>query len=178
MFAEKGYSATSIAAIARDAKVAAPTFYVTFGSKPALLLALLDTMEVEADVPRLEAELHATTDPRKQIRAFVDFGVRLYARATDVLETIRAAGMAEKDLGTLWIEGEKRRRLAQRVLVRRWLRQGVLKPGLGAERAGDIFWALTGPDSFRLFLRECGWQTGFYAQWLAETVAALLLRDR
>lgn len=178
LFAERGYAATSIDAIAGDANVATPTFYATFGSKPALLLALLDRMEVDADIPRLESELQvAATDPREQIRAFVDFGVRLYERATDVLEIVRAAGMSEKDLRSLWTEGEKRRRLAQRALVRRWSKEGSLKPGLGVDRASDIFWALTGPDSFRLFQRECGWRAGYYAQWLAETLAALLLRD-
>lgn len=177
LFAQKGYAATPIDAIARGAGVAVQTFYAIFGSKAALLLVLLDTMETEADVPRLNAELQATPDPRQQIRAFIDFGVRLYARATDVLETIRAAGMAEKDLGALWIEGEKRRRLAQRALVRGWAKRGVLKPGLDVRSASDIFWAMTGPDSYRLFVHECSWRVEVYAQWLAETTAALLLRE-
>lgn len=176
LFAQKGYAATSIGAIALEAGVAVQTFYATFGSKSALLLALLGTMETEADVPRLNTELQVASDPRNQIRAFIDYSVRLYARATDVLETIRAAGMAEKDLRDLWIEGEKRRRLAQRALVRDWAKRGVLKPGLSVRSASDIFWAMTGPDFYRLFVHECSWRAESYAQWLTETTAALLLR--
>ena len=152
--------------------MAVQTFYATFGSK----LALLGTMETEADVPRLNTELQVASDPRKQIRAFIDYGLRLYARATDVLETIRAAGMAEKDLRDLWIEGEKRRRLAQRALVRDWAKRGMLKPGLIVRSASDIFWAMTGPDFYRLFVHECSWRVESYAHWLTETTAALLLR--
>lgn len=176
LFAAHGYAATSIAEIAAAAEVSVPTFYVTFGSKPGLLLALLDTMETDAGVPQLEADLAATADPRRQIRLFVDFGVRFYARATDVLETIRAAGMAEKDLGELWREGEHRRRLAQRNLVKTWNRNQKLKTGLEPAQAADIFWALTGPDSFRLFVRECRWSEDRYAGWLAEALAEQLLR--
>jgi AcrR family transcriptional regulator len=177
LFAQHGYSATTIEEIARAAKVSTPTFYATFGSKPVLLLALLDAMETEADVPRLEADLSAAGDPRRHIRSFVAFGVRLYARATDVLETIRAAGMAEKDLGALWREGEHRRRLAQRRLVKTWGQRGLLKPGLDARKATDIFWALTGPDSYRLFVRECRWSADRYTQWLTGALTDHLLRE-
>lgn len=178
LFAQKGYAATSIEAIARDATVAVQTFYATFGSKPALLLALLDTMETEADIPRLTGELQSTNDARQQLRSFIDFGVRLYARAADVLETIRGAGTAEKDLGALWREGESRRRRAQSSLLRDWAKREVLKPGLSVRQAEDIFWALTGPDSYRLFVSECGWSAESYAQWLADTMAVLLLRTQ
>ncbi len=176
LFAAKGYAATSIDAIAREAGVAAPTFYAVFGSKAALLLALLNAMENEAEMPRLGADLRATREPRKQIRACVDFGVRLYGRSADVLEIIRTAGMAEKDLGALWAEGEKRRRMAQKNLVRDWRKGGLLKAGMSSTQACDIFWALTGPDSYRLLVAECGWRIEAYASWLEGTISGQLLR--
>ena len=42
LFLEKGFPATTIAAIARHAEVAADTVYASFGSKAALLKAVLD----------------------------------------------------------------------------------------------------------------------------------------
>lgn len=176
LFRERGYAATSIEAIARGAGTAVQTFYATFGSKPALLLALLETMEREAEVPRLLAELKAHPEARRQIEAFVAFSVRFYGRAADVLDVIRSAGMAEKDLGDLWKEGEGRRRRAQQSVVRGWAQRGELKPGLSAAHATDILWALTGADSYRLFVGECAWSEDRYARWLSDSLAALLLR--
>jgi AcrR family transcriptional regulator len=54
-FAEHGYSATSMADIARDAGVAVQTIYASCGSKRELVLALVDTIDEEADVATLAA---------------------------------------------------------------------------------------------------------------------------
>ena len=50
LFAKHGYGATSIEVIAREAGVSVPTFYVTYGSKRAVLFALLDAADAQADV--------------------------------------------------------------------------------------------------------------------------------
>jgi len=37
-------------------------------------------------------------------------------------------------------------------------------------------WALTSPELHQLLVRVRGWKRGRYAEWLAETLAQLLLR--
>src|SRR5271163_3207266 len=66
LFAQLGYGATSIEAIANLAGVAVPTFYATYGSKRALLFALLDAADAQANVIALQESLReAATAPRR-----------------------------------------------------------------------------------------------------------------
>lgn len=175
LFAEQGYAATTIEAIARDAGVAAQTFYATYGSKRRVLFALLEELEREADLAALGRDLAASSsDPRRQLRHVVDFNVRLFDGAGDVIETIRAAGSADSDLVSLWREGEERRREGQAPIVRAWAEAGVLGQGLPEGEAADILWALTGSDTFRLFVTERGWPVDRYADWLGTTLERLL----
>lgn len=176
LFAEHGYAATTIDAIAADAGVAVQTFYAAFGSKRALLVALLDQMEADADLPALTEQLtRAAGDPRRQLGAVVDFEARLFDRAADVMAIVRSAGQAEADLTGLWREGEERRRAGLAPVVRGWKRRGALRPGLSERQAADIFWALTGVDTYRLFVDECAWTVDRYRDWLTATLEAALL---
>ena len=176
LFTERGYAATTIETIARDAGVAVQTFYAAFGSKRALLDALLDQLEAEADLPALTRELaDASDDPRRQLRAIVDFEVRLFERAADVIAIVRSAGQAEADLTRLWREGEGRRRAGLSPVVRGWKRGGALRPGLTERQAVDVLWALTGVNAYRLFVAECAWGAGQYRDWLTRTLESALL---
>jgi AcrR family transcriptional regulator len=179
LFTRHGYAGTTIEAIAREAGVAVQTFYATFGSKRAVLLALLDEAEREADVAGLRVAMEATSsDPRDQLRQLVDFNVQLFARIADVLEVVRNAGRSDPDLGSFRREGEERRRRGQAPLIRHWSRTGALKTRLAAREAGDVLWSLTGPDAYRLFVIERGWSRSRYADWLFSSLEQLLFRKR
>ena len=67
LFAERGYSATSMTDIARAAEVAVQTIYASCGSKRELALALVDAIDEEADVAPLSAQLATAQDPRELI---------------------------------------------------------------------------------------------------------------
>ena len=178
LFVRQGYAATTIDSIASDADVAVQTFYATFGSKRAVLLAILDEIEREADLPGLRAAIQeAAANPHRQLRHIVDFNARLFPRTADVLEVVRSAGRADADLVSLWREGEGRRRAAQAPIVRGWARSGALRPALRGKDAADILWALTGPDTYRLFVTESGWSVSRYRKWLFSTLEQLLFND-
>lgn len=177
LFARSGYAATSIESIANDAGVAVQTFYAVYGSKRAVLLALLDEVEREADLPALRDRLQeSASEPPRQLRLLVDFNVRLFQGAADILEGLRSAGSADADLAAVWREGEDRRREGQAPLVRGWARSGALRPDLSENEAADVLWALTGPDTYRLYVRERGWAVSRYAEWLSCALERLLFR--
>ncbi len=71
LFAHKGYSSTSISAIAKEAKVSKGLMYNYFDSKQALLLAII---EDAADLGQelLPNVLDDTTDPKEQLRAIIN----------------------------------------------------------------------------------------------------------
>ena len=179
LFASGGYAATTIDAIAERAGVARPTVYATFGSKRAMLLALVDRVEAEAELPALLLGLRAAEGhPRRQVGLLVEFNRRLFSRGLDVLEILRGAGSAEPDLAEVWREGERRRRQGQAPLVRAWSAAGALRTDLSVKAAADILWALTGPDVFRLVVVESGWSARRYAGWLVETLQSALFGQR
>ncbi len=171
LFAHHGYGATSIAAITNRAKVSVPTFYAVFGSKQSVLFALLDAMAAEADPERLERELEeAEGDPWRQLASRVAFTTRLYRLGADVLETVRMAGDTDRDLVALWRRGEARRREREAPMLAEWIAAGATRPGLERKAAADIFWALTGPDVYQLFVTHCRWSTDRFEAWLVATL--------
>lgn len=174
LFVRDGYAATSIEAIAGDAGVAVQTFYATYGSKRAVLQALLGELERAADLEGLGRALQGSEDPRGQLALVVDFNIRLFGQAGDVLGVLQAAGGTDPDLRSVWREGEDRRRQGQAPLVRKWARGGALRRGVTERRAADILWALTGPDTYRLFVEERGWPAAELGDWLWSTVEELL----
>ncbi|MGH7581651.1 MAG: TetR/AcrR family transcriptional regulator [Gemmatimonadales bacterium] len=175
LFTHRGYAATTIAAIARRAGTAVPTFYAVFGSKRGVLFALLDEMSVEADAGRLARDIAAARDdPRRQLAARIAFTTRFYQRGADILQAVRMAGDAEPDLAALWRQGERRRREREAPVLDEWIASGALRPGLDPADAADRFWALSGPDVYRLFVVECGWAPIRFEAWLVELLATEL----
>lgn len=177
LFAQYGYGATSIERIAHDADVAAPTVYATYGSKRALLFALLDQAAAQADVASLHEDLEAAAgDARKQLRRLVSFSCSFFAKAVDIVEIARGAGSTDEDLLALWREGEGRRLRSEAPLVNAWNRSGALRKGVDAKEALDILWATTGADHYRLFVVERKWPVERYQFWLERMLVRLLLR--
>src|SRR6185437_11800748 len=102
LFAEHGYGATSIEAIAREAGTSVPSFYATYGSKRAVLFALLDAADAQADVASLQKSLRAAAGQScEQLRLLVSFAVRFYQQSADLIEIARNASRSEADLEAL-----------------------------------------------------------------------------
>src|SRR4051794_6909255 len=76
LFLDRGYAATTIAAVARGAAVSADTVYSTFGSKIAVLKAVLDVAVGgdDTDVAILDRPdpqaMRAEPDQRRQVAMF------------------------------------------------------------------------------------------------------------
>lgn len=177
LFHRQGYAATTIAQIAGGAGLAVQTFYAVYGSKRAVLTALVDQMEEAAELELLLGELAANPDPHRQLGLIVDFTVRLFDRGADVVETLRSAAPAEPDLAAVAREGDARRRRDQGSLLRAWGAQGALRSGLSQREAADTLWAMTSPEMYRLFVEENGWTKRRFAEWLRRLLAELLFGD-
>jgi AcrR family transcriptional regulator len=177
LFGRYGYGATSIERIAGEAGVAAPTVYAMYRSKRALLFALLDQADLQADVGGFLRDLGAAKrEPRTQLRLLVSFTVRFFTQAADIVEIARGAGSTNEDLLALWREGEERRFRGQAPLIDQWRRAGALRKDLKPAQALDVLWAMTGADNYRLFVVERKWSARSYEAWLEETLQRLLFR--
>ncbi len=179
LFRDRGYGATTIQEIAAGAAVAVPTVYATFGSKRAILLQLLESIEVLAEQSSLIASLaEAAREPRKQLRALVDFHVRLFTVGADMIRIAQLAGEGDPDIAALWALGSARRLETCRKLFASLASRHALKENLDHERAIDILWALTSPEFYSLFVRDRQWSPEAFADWLYATAQEELLASR
>jgi AcrR family transcriptional regulator len=180
LFQERGYEGASIAAIASGAGVAAETVYAGFGTKRALLGALVaravrgdDAKPVtEQESPRA---LAALTDQREQLRLFSADITRRLERAAPLVAVVSGAARAEPELADLLANLHAERRRNLRVLVDALAANGPLR--LPAGEALETVWALTSPELHQLLVHVRGWKRPRYADWLAESLARLLLPD-
>jgi len=79
LFASQGFAETTVAMIAKRAKVATPTVYATFGSKAAIVGGL----EAEANRDRWGARIQAEPDPLLKLGLYAAFLRQLYANGRD-----------------------------------------------------------------------------------------------
>jgi AcrR family transcriptional regulator len=168
-----GLRGATMETIAAEAGVSVQTVYATYGSKTAILIALLDRLETDA-VPG-GGETGPAGDPGAQLKALVGFHRRRYERGADVIAVGLGSAAGDPDVAAHVDTGHRRRRAAQAALVGTWHREGALRDGLSRREAADVLWALTSPDLYLLHVRGSGWSPSRYATWLTRTLEDLLL---
>ncbi len=178
LFGERGYASTTVAEIAKAAGVSEPTVYATFGGKRAILLSLLDEMEKAADASDLTEFLDSPGhDSRAQLRAFVEFSVRLFTKGADLIRVAEAAGVGDPDVAALWQLGDARRYAACEKVVATIVRRKELRKGLDRTKAADILWALCGAEAYALFVVRRRWLPNEYGDWIYEVLLERLVQS-
>jgi AcrR family transcriptional regulator len=176
LFAERGWAATTVRDIARAARVSEPTVYNSYGGKAGIAIALVDAVDLGADVPRELAELAAADgDPARQIGAMVAFDRRLLERGGDVIAMMREAGRVEPDLAAAYREGRRRGRQTQHRVFSSWP-AGALREGVDVDAACEAYAGLCNIDTYRTLTEEQGWSPERVERWWRESLAQLLLR--
>ena len=181
LFEQRGYTATTMAAIATEAGVALKTVYVAFQTKRGLLLALwhLRLRGDEAPVPVGERpwfrEVIDEPDPERLLRLNARNSLVVKERAGPLLEILRNAASADGELAALWKRIQTEFYDNQRAVVERLQANNALRPGLELDQAADILWALNHPDLYRLLVGERGWTPQQYEEWLGDAFCTQLL---
>lgn len=166
LFAEFGFAGTTVARIAQRAGVATPTVYATFGSKAAIVRALLDQMEHNADGAGWAQRIAEETDPRRKLTAFAIWSTALYSSSKEAVRVARGAA-SDPAIITLQEEANGHRREALRGLISSLAQLRALVPGLSQERAVDRAWMLTSIELYFSATETCGWSDAEYQEWLA-----------
>lgn len=170
-----GYEAAKMDLIAQEAGVATQTVYAVFGSKRGILAELLDQDSFGPDYQELLKQVHATNDPEAKARFPAKFARQIYDAQSSTFDRFRGAGVVAPDLASLENERECHRYEAQKMLILFLQKAGRLRPGMSVETARDILWTLTSRDVYRRMVKERGWTSQAYENWLADTLVATLL---
>lgn len=171
LFASSGYQPTTIEAIAAQAEVSVPTVYFVFGSKTAILTALVAGAGGDPDIRALARAATSETVPRRRLEKAAHVMRVILEREAELLDLLWQAGSGHPDLVAAWRQMHANRHatltaalgpvLADRPSARR--------------RAVDVAWALSSPETYRLLVRERGWAPAAFERWLADSLITQLL---
>jgi AcrR family transcriptional regulator len=181
LFAERGYAASTVEAIAAGAGVAVDTVYAAFGSKRGVLQALLnvrvggDEAEIDLLARAGPQAVQREPDQRAQLAAFAADVSSILERARPVDDIIRGAAAVDAEIATLRSEAQAYRYRNIRQLVSWLAAKGPLRGGLSEDDAAAIAWTMSSPEVHGLLRVARGWSAERYAAWLAQSLARILL---
>lgn len=179
---ERGYAGLAMADLAAEAGVSVPLLYKVFGPKPQLVKRIYDVLlagdvdpEPVAERPALQA-LAADPDPRGKLARYAALGRAMAERAGPLVSALLAAARAgEPELRAFAATIDRERLAGASALAAHLAECGALSPALALDRARDLIWLHTAPDTYRLLVLERGWALDDYERWLATSLTAALL---
>jgi AcrR family transcriptional regulator len=180
LFVERGFAATTIAAIAAAAEVAPETVYAIHRSKAGVLEAVVHAAFLRGDEPpgvldrRWVKALLRLPDSTAQIAAFARHTARTLELTSPLHAVIAEAGGGASELDALRTRLQDLRFGQQRELMLAIAGGEELRPGLGADAAAETFSALASPELRQVLVADRGWSQARYARWLEQTVTAAL----
>jgi AcrR family transcriptional regulator len=179
---ERGYAGMAMADLAAEAGVSVPLLYKVLGPKWRLVKRVYDVLlagDVDpvpvAERPALRA-LVADPDPRSKLARYAALSRAMAERAGPLTSVLLAAARAgEPDLQEFAATIDRERLAGATALAGHLAERGALAPGLSVERARDLIWLHTAPDTYRLLVLERGWPLDEFERWFAASLAAALL---
>ena len=180
LFADGGYAATPVQAVADRAQVALDTVYATVGRKPQLLLAVHDMVLAEgpAPVPAEERDyvraVRAAPSAAAKIRTYASAMARLLPETVPIMSALREAGAADPSCAEQYQLISERRAANMRLLAADLRSTGELREELTDELVADLIWSLNSPEWFTLITSR-GHSHAGYGDILADILCRTLL---
>jgi len=156
LFVTRGYPETTVADVARRAKVSVDTLYASVGRKPQLLLAVHDTALSSADEPVAPeqrdyvAAIRAAKGAHAKLTTYAKALGRVFPHTVPLAESLRVAAQTDAECRKVW-EGLNERRANNMLDFARELRAtGELREDLSDEEVAHLVWTTNSPEFYRL----------------------------
>ena len=178
VFELRGYEGARIEDIAKEAGVAVPTVYKVFTNKRTLLRVSVEAAITDGEageVERLAWFREQLEDPSAegQLRLIARNARRMYDRAGQLLEVVRAAAASDSDIEALWRAINDERLARARTSAERLASKAKLRTTIGA--AALTLWTLSVPELYVLQIHVGGQKADDYERWLGDLLVAALL---
>lgn len=183
LFVRTGYSATTVADIARRAEVSVDTVYATVGRKPALLRELVETaisgtdQAVPAEQRDYVRRMRAATGAAEKLAVYATAIAEIQQRLAPVFLALRDASVTDAECAALWAEIAQRRAANMLLLAVDLRGTGEVRADLSDQQVADIIWTMNSAEYWDLLVRERGWDSPRFAAWLTDAWVRLLLHD-
>ena len=181
LFVARGYSATTVEAVAAAAGIPQATIYRHFGGKRGILTAVLDVAFGGDDEPveyqhRQQVRAALTDpDPAGMLDAFARMHPGVVARSAPIQQVLAEAAAADPDAAELLALARNQRHTGQSRIARQLAQRGALAEGLTEAEAADVVYALFSPEVYRIFIVERGWRPERFGEWLSKALRDALL---
>ena len=181
LFLTKGYAATTMAEIAREAGVAVQSVY-SAGQSKADLLHLVTDLAVAGDdqqVMLLErpdfAAVANESDPERQVRMIAALIAATMERLAPVWVAYREAAAVDAKAAANLVAAHQRRHETFAGMIGMIPEHRLRR---SPEEATDTAWAIGSIDVFLLLRSIQGWDAPRYATWLRQTLVDQLLAPK
>ncbi|MEO7200932.1 MAG: helix-turn-helix domain-containing protein [Dokdonella sp.] len=185
LFAEDGYAAVSMGAIAEAAGVSRATVFNAVGGKSTLLaeayamcFGLAAGMEQRA-MPLVERPRSLQVRAQPTAQAYIEDYCALFTsicvHLARIHEALREAACADRQAHAYLERVYSERRRGAATIVADVQARMPLRPGLDSEVAADAVWAMIDPSWYHLLVHRCGWADARFQAWLARALASQLL---
>ena len=171
----EGYAGMTVEGIAQRAEVSAQSVYAIFKSKTGILTELLDQATFGPDYEDAVQKALSARDPETRLRLAAPIARQIHDAQSATFDLLRGAGVVAPALAKLERQRERLRYERQERMIISLRDAGRLRPELDHTTARDIFWMLTGRDVYRMLVRERGWSSQKYEDWLAGSLVHSLL---
>ncbi|MGZ4561323.1 MAG: TetR/AcrR family transcriptional regulator [Ilumatobacteraceae bacterium] len=179
VFEQHGFAGTRIDDVAVEAGVAAPTVYKVFTNKVNLLVSAVNQiMAGDVDAPIDEqawfTEQLSEPDPVRQLQLIARNARRMYERAGQLLNVLRAAAPLDPDLAHAWHDIAKQRVDRSRRTAKNLAAKAAGRLRLARDDTAVTLVALTEPELFTTY--TAGNRTANqYETWLADILCRSVL---
>lgn len=176
LFLERGFSHTTVEAIAEGARVAVATVHAVGGGKHGLLRTVIETATTDTTVETIYDQISAATDGGALLDQLCTETRTRFERWNGLMRVIDAAA---PDVPA----AAEAQRLARRSLRGALIRAGARLEDLGALRAGidaaaatDQLWFFLTNSAYITLTDDNAWSLDRAETWLSQTLRTLLLR--
>lgn len=153
LFAEQGYGATSMQAIADRAGVAVRTVYSAFGTKREILSLICEMWLERADARERAAQVLAEPDPAERLRGAAHWLRELYAAGFDVVMIFEGATDESAETRELLRSKLAGRNEVMDVMIASL--QGHLTAPVPEVQA--VYRAMAAPGVYQALVQDSGW---------------------
>jgi AcrR family transcriptional regulator len=174
LFLERGYTGTTIEAIAEQAGVAVSTVYAVFGSKRAILRAIRNTWHERTQIREVAYGDPQDSSPQERLKQLAQATRRQWESGSDVIAIYTGAAAADPKAAAELNEALEGRRKGLTNFAKSL--EPDLRSDLDLAHAAAILHALSLPEVYDDLVYRSGWTPDEYQDWLNQTLKRELLK--
>ena len=179
LFAQNGFSGTTMSQIADRAGVSVETVTLHGPKRDLLLAAFGQTFAGYETRGRLtDSEPWASVlraEPATLLDGVADLVLAGQERGTGLWRAVTAAAVTDEGVRRLTLDLARRRRTDLLAATEVFAARGLLRPGRTVAQHADTLALLSGFDPYQLYVVEFGWSREELRAWFVDTVSRLVL---